>query len=312
MYSLMKDEFHKLAYCAGYLDGDGCFYLGTTIQKPKNILVYEYSIQVLSVKKEILYEFVRLFGGFVREKPQRIRHKTPFCWTIKGQNSVALAKLIYPFLTDKKITCAIYIEFSETIVSNNWKIVGEEIIKKRNEFIIKIRKERHMNDLITKQKIEAAKLIEKTIEPSRLDYAYFAGLIDSEGCFRVKKWKPKHKPNSVYAIHIEIGNTKFAIISWLVERFGGHIAYIPEKPRKKAVAIWSLSANALYKILPKIHPFLSTKKEICEKLMEFQATILPNGGDRHSELFHGLFEKTRMRREAIIDEIHKLNLKGSS
>ena len=50
---------------------------------------------------------------------------------------------------------------------------------------------------------------------------------------------------------------------------------------------------------------------ICDKLIEFQETILPNGGDRHSELFRALFEKRQEVRERIVQEIHQLNHKGS-
>lgn len=169
-----------------------------------------------------------------------------------------------------------------------------------------------MNNHITKEIIEELNTIKKTkiIDPD-YDYPYMAGLMDSEGCFRIKHWKPKNRPNEVYNITIEIGNTKFPILRWLIERFGGSICYVPGKSNKKPSATWTLSAAALYEILPKIRPYLITKKEVCDKLIEFQQTILPNGGDRHSELFRALFEKRQEVRKRIIEEVHQFNLKGS-
>lgn len=307
----MNYNLFDLAYLSGYLDGDGCFYLGKTIQKPKSIVVYEYSIQVLSVKVPILEWIKTTFGGFTRTKRKRPKHRIPYTWTIKGQSAGIIAELICEHLVDKRKQCKIFITFCKTIFPNCGRKIQTKLIRQRDNFINKIREQRHMHDFINKESIDSLKQKCNRIDPLPKDYAYLAGLIDSEGCFRVKKWKPKNKPNSVYAIHLEIGNTKLPIIPWLYERFGGHITFVPEKSRRKAYAIWSLSAKALFDILPKIYPFLRSKKDICEKLIEFQNTILPNGGDRHSELFNSLFAKTIAKRESIIQEIHKLNAKGS-
>ena len=53
------------AYAAGYVDGDGCIYLGKTIQKPKMITVYEYSVQIVSVKRPVLDQFKNVWGGYI-------------------------------------------------------------------------------------------------------------------------------------------------------------------------------------------------------------------------------------------------------
>lgn len=299
-------------YAAGYVDGDGCIYLGKTNQKPKNITVYEYSVQIVSVKREPLDRFQIIWGGFVREKPSRIRHKDAYCWTIKGRIAAYFIQDIQVFIVDKKLQCSIFCYFSSLVHHNKFKPIEQTIIDERDNLIEKIRKDKHMNNLVTKEIIEELNILKKTktIDPE-YDYPYMAGLMDSEGCFRIKHWKPKNRPNEVYNITIEIGNTKFPILRWLIERFGGSICYIPAKTNKKASATWTLSAAALYDILPKIRPYLITKKEVCDKLIEFQQTILPNGGDRHSELFRALFEKRREIRERIIQEVNQFNLKGS-
>jgi len=307
----MKNITNLFPYIAGYIDSDGCLYIGKTIQKPKMITVFEYSIQICSVKREVLDTFENAFGGSTRKKPFKERHRDAFCWTIKGIKAVQLIKQIIHFMIDKKHQGKLFIQFSQLIYGNNFKTVENSLLNKRDRIIKDIRKDKHMNNLINKESIDSLKEISKTVIPSKNDYPYLAGLIDSEGCFRIKKWKPKKKPNHVYNITLEIGNTKLPIMPWLVERFGGSVVFIPGKKNKKASATWTLSAAALYQILPKIRNYLRNKQIVCDKLIEFQKTILPNGGDRHSELFRALFEKRREIRERIVDEVHKFNLKGS-
>jgi hypothetical protein len=307
----MKNFTNLLIYISGYIDGDGCFYIGKTIQRNKNIPVYERSIQIVSVKRPILEEFNNLFGGFIRKKPDKERHRKAYCWTIKNEKASDLSKQIIDILIEKGLQAKLFIEFCKTMQHNKFKPINKLIMDQRNNLIDQIRQEKHMNNHITREEIEKLKETKLTITPSETDYPYLAGLIDSEGCFRIKKWKPKNRPNHVYNITVEIGNTKLPIMPWLIKRFGGSIVFIEAKETKKASATWTLSAAALYEILPKIRPFLRSKKEVCDKLIEFQETILPNGGDRHSELFRALFEKRREVRERIIQEVHQFNHKGS-
>lgn len=297
------------AYTAGYLDGDGCFYLGKTIQKKKNVVVYEYHIAVVSVKRESLEFFVKNFGGNIAEKPLRINHKQPFCWTIKTSKAINLALFVGPYLIDKKIACNLFIQMGSLIKQGGYG-PSPELIQMRDNIIKQIREDRHMNDFVTRECIEAIKERE-TIKPMAEDYAYLAGLIDAEGCFRIKRSKPKNKPNPVYHITLEIGNTKLPIFPWLVARFGGTVCFIqPKREKSKAVGMWSIHALTLSKIIPEILPLLICKKAAAQKVMEFYDTNLSNGGDRHSEQFKKLYAETLIKREKLISELHNLNLKG--
>jgi len=299
------------SYTAGYIDGDGCFYAGTTIQKPKNITVFESSIQVLSTKNKILFEFRDAYGGFVRKKPDRLHHKEALVWVIKNSHCIPVIDSVFPFLVEKHIQASLLKQLIHSIVPNAGVKISNTTLTYRESLIQKIREEKHMKNFISKEDIDHINTLQNTVTPSDLDYPYLAGLIDSEGCFRIKKWKPKNRPNEVYNIAVEIGNTKLPILPWLIQRFGGTCTFIPAKGTKRSSATWCLSAAALFPVLHKVFPFLRGKKDVCAKLIEFQETILPNGGDRHSELFRALFEKRREIREKIIQEVHELNKKGS-
>jgi hypothetical protein len=296
------------AYAAGYIDGDGCFYGCCWYNTFKEMFI-ETNIQICSVKIESLNFFKEQFGGSINAKPKRVYHKTVYIYKISGKKSLDLAINIQPYLTDKKMQCWQYIQLRSSIVPNCGKKVEQETINIRNNFMDELKKDKHERFHVTKEIVERLKDID-TIAPQEEDWAYLAGLIDAEGCFRIKKWKPANKPNYVYAIALEIGNTKYPMFEFLMEKFGGNIVYISPKNGKKPSATWSISSFTLSQVLPKIIPYLIIKKAAAEKLIEFYNTTLPNGGDRHSEEFKKLYAERLIERERIVDEIHKLNLKG--
>lgn len=305
----MYDMNIIFAYIAGYLDGDGCFYVGTYIQKPKNIVVFEYNIQCVSIEKETV-EYFAEFGGNIQKKPFKEKHKQAYCWTIKTGKAATMAKNIFKFLVDKQNQCKIFIQLADSISANFYKVIGNEKIQQRHYFIKNIREDK-MSDLVTKENIEKIKNNKPSIIPTYENFAYLAGLIEAEGCFRIKSWKPKNRPNKVYTISLEIGNTRYPIFPWLIDRFGGNISFSHPIRNKRAVAIWSLQSASLFKLLPEIIKYLRTRKKIiCEKLIEFSETILPNGGDRHSDEFNQHMSNVIAKRESIINEIHILNKKG--
>lgn len=297
-----------LAYAAGYIEGDGCFYIGT-YQSTKST-IYEYSIQVCSVKKESTDWFKETFGGSIRIKEALGNRKTPYTWTIKGQESVDMAQAILPYLIEKRLECQIFIEFGLTVIQNNFQPLQDEGVLDRTSLIKNMRNVRHNEGLITEEIVKNLKIIVGTGH-TEIDIAYLAGLIDAEGCFRVKKWKVKNKPNAVYAICLEIGNTKKYFFRELLNKFGGSIVYIKSKSNnRRDSACWSVSAKRLNYLLERIHSFIKIKKPVCEKIIEFYKTNLPNGGDRHSDIFKRKYQDILLTRERIVSEIHTLNAKG--
>ena len=300
----MTTEF---SYLAGYLDGDGCMYCGTTIQKPKNITVFEYSIQVCCVERENLFSFEK-HGGYVRQKEQRPKHKIPYVWVLK--DCYKFASNVLPYLLDKPVQCKCLIDLFESIRGSNYQTCKNKTLDHRYN-IIDICRRNKVSDLVTKENIDKIKCLKPSIEPKDTDFAYLAGLIEAEGTFRIKSWKPSNKPNKVYNASLEIGNTRYPIFTWLIDRFGRNISFIHKKGNKRACAIWSLQSKSLYNILDRIHLFLRTRKKlVCEQLIEFNKTILVNGGDRHSDAFKERMIAIISKRDSIIDEVHKLNKKG--
>ena len=131
-----------------------------------------------------------------------------------------------------------------------------------------------MSDWVTKEKVNSLKKIGQHIEPTEDDYAYIAGIIDSEGCFRIKKWKPKDKPNYVYAINLEIGNKRFPIFPWLTERFGGNTVFFKQ--------VWhpGTKANPFHE-----RAYKSVQTEVEGLMTQYGATVIEMMEGRQGRFF---------------------------
>lgn len=306
----------KFAYLAGYVDGDGSICCRIYIQKPKLIRVYEASLQICSVDEPICNYFFQEFKGGLHKRPEkREDRRTSWLWYIKGIRCNYILDSIEDYLILKKKSSALARQLIENIfTSRSWrgKPISESIHKERESLIDQIKKEIHMNDRVNEENFNSLKSLHQCLEPSRADLAYIAGLIDAEGCFRIKHWQPKRKGrNETWVINLEIGNTKFPIFPWLIQRFGGSVIYRkPTTQRHNPMIIWSISSDALYNFAKNVYPFLRVKKERCEKLIHFHQTNVPNGGDRKSPEFIKHICDLLVTRKKLFDEFQILNAKG--
>ena len=72
----------ELAYTAGYVDGDGCLYMGS--YETNKCTVYEYSLQVCSTNQNIIKWLHGKYGGAYRKKERKENHKQTWVWTVKN------------------------------------------------------------------------------------------------------------------------------------------------------------------------------------------------------------------------------------
>lgn len=303
---------HKISYLAGYIDGDGCFVVSKGIQNKKTI-VYYYSIEICSVYKEIIEYFYREYGGSFWKRPEkRTDRKDLYVWSIKTKQSLVIARQVCKHLISKKQICKFFKTLAESIKPNKGIKLSEKVIKKRDKLINKIREQIHMSDNITEENFKDLQRIKQHIDPSEKELAYFAGLSDAEGCFRIQHWKDKRKGrNDNFVISFEIGNRKYSIIHWLLSRFGGSVHY--RKPTKKTFspfAIWSLRSAQLEKILEKMYPYLIVKKERCKKIIEFNKIKISHHLNRRSPEFKIYSDKIASQRQLLLEEFKVLNAKG--
>ena len=300
----------QLTYLAGYIDGDGCFRANITTQK-QGAIVYERSITITSVKEEPIVFFKNLVGGYTSTDQKEGNRKRIYVWTVKNNEALNTAKEILPFLVLKHDLCRFFIKYCENIFPKKTQKLHISILEIRNDLLKKMKNEIHCVGLIEKYLIEDIKTNGKIIEPTEEDFIYLAGLIDSEGCFRISKRFRKSTNIWIYNTCLEIGNTRIGIIKWLYERFGGSLTYIhSRKINRKNSCTWSCHSQILYSILIKVVDYLINKKDVCNELIKFQKTILKNGGDRHSASHKETYKAICQEREFIVERVHMLNHKG--
>jgi hypothetical protein len=292
------------SYCAGYVDGDGCFFIGKTINKRTGNVKYIHSFIISSTDKEILEFFSNEFGGTVRISSDLIvTHKTQYHFSLTGKKAIDLSEKILPYLVEK-------LEEAKTFLRSIKSTCKEE-----REFCFnRIRDLKHSENLIKRESIELLNNIEFSKVPSELDFCYLSGFIDAECCLGLTRYTDKNRPNHIYKAYIHCNNTKFPIFKWLVERFGGHYRFIgrnEKDPKQRNQIAWRICSKQLSYILKNIINFLRYKKPVCKELIEFDKTTLKNGGARHTETFRSHYAEVLIMRDCIFQNIHVLNRKGS-
>jgi len=308
MIKCMNEE-QKLRYLAGYIDGDGCFRVNITTQKSGTI-VYERSITVTSTCKESIIFFKNIFGGYITSEQKQGNRRKTYTWAVKNKLSYLVAVKIRNFLICKRNQCELYIKYCENLFRTNYQKISIQNIVERNNLVNQIKENIHDFDLLSKEQIQELKKYPMIIEPSINDYFYLSGLIDAEGCFRIVKRFRKSSNSFIYNTELAIGNVKFSIIEWLFHRFGGSLTFTQKKSPSRNFACWSIHSKALIPIIKNVKDFLIVKKKVCQELINFQNTILKNGGKRSSTKFKELFKSICKERDLIIERVHILNHRG--
>lgn len=290
-----------LAYAAGYIDGDGCFYVEKLFIE--NRFKYRCFMAINSTEIENLQWLQRIFGGTLRSSKQsNVTHKPIHRLVIKGKNLESL-KMIEPYLIEKRQEFHIFEKFRNSDLKQDRDVLINQMFYLKNS-----------SNLIHHSIKYEVESFRNTISPCEEDFAYLAGFIDAECCLNINKSHPKGKPNPTYKILLQCNNTKSPCFYWLSARFGGQFHFIDRSKyvNNRNQMCWRLSAASLAQILDKIHPFLKHKKPVCEELMKFSKTMIPLKGiiSRNNAKFAEFYRPIIEERETIFHKIQALNKKG--
>ncbi len=144
------------------------------------------------------------------------------------------------------------------------------------------------------------------------DYAYFAGIVDGEGTISISRITTRRNGHVYfsYAPHLSISNTDFDMIKSLESRFGGGIVRVapPSNKRWKRDNRLYFRREEMLAILPRIIPYLTSKKRKAELLLEYMTTRTENV--RRDENGHFVGIPLTKRQKKIIAEIRKKNRRG--
>ena len=126
------------------------------------------------------------------------------------------------------------------------------------------------------------------------DFAYFAGIVDGEGCIRV---------NNAPRLHIT--NTDKNLIDWIKVNYGGYVwsengSYVDNaKPRY----IWELSSRKLYSLLLLIHPYLKIKRRQAELVIKYYESGIKTHISCRSKTLNLREELQRINHKGVINKL---------
>ena len=130
--------------------------------------------------------------------------------------------------------------------------------------------------------------------------AYFAGIIDGEGCIRITTHsKPKR-----HLMIVDVANTKPDFINLIRLYYGGYYTEKddPRSNRQKNYRI-TLSSVAAKEFLEDIFDYLIIKRPQAELALKFQKTMGYKKGQMPKSVFN--------LREKYKNMMHQLNIKGA-
>ena len=279
------------AYAAGYIDGDGCFQIGN--QRWGSHLV------IVSIRKEPIMWFADRFDGSIRAIQPRTSNRSVsyhFRFTNKGLQHLPD---ISNYLVEKKRESWTFQDFR--------KAIGEEF---KNPLITKMDHLKEKVGLIECSIKEELTSIRNTIKPSMEDFSYLAGFIDAECSLDISRRMQKRGKTFTYRPQLQCNNTKAPFFYWASQRFGGQFHFLDKSCIKNCrnQMIWRISNRQLDPILEGVYPFLTSKKLICEKMIELRQTTKSKGWlGANSPRFNDYYKVTAEERELIYQQVRHLN-----
>jgi hypothetical protein len=115
------EELH-FAYLAGYIDGDGCFYIDTVKARTGTYpVVHRTVLKFASVDESImkwLQQFLNInyWKKVVSKKRKHLLRRTVYEANVTGESLDRLLPRIHPYLRIKKQHCAIMLRMRETYI----------------------------------------------------------------------------------------------------------------------------------------------------------------------------------------------------
>lgn len=271
-----------LAYAAGYIDGDGCFYLG----KIKTSPFFQDTFSIISTHIDNIEWFKEHFDGTIQVKTSRQKNRLPSYHFVFPKEGYKFLPRIRPFLIEKGLECDTFLEFRNPLFrqERNSLVKAMKLLKEKTYTI----------PFSLKTEIES---IRNTCPVSYIDYAYLAGFIDAECSLDINKTMQKAGKNPTYRAQLQCNNTKSPFFYWASKKFGGQFHFLDKShlTNCRNQMLWRIANLQLDPILLGIQPFLVHKKPICEEMIELRKLIL--SGERSGR--ESIYQKVRHLNQSI-------------
>lgn len=144
--------------------------------------------------------------------------------------------------------------------------------------------------------------------------AYLAGVIDSDGCIHIDRYRDQRKKDKSYqyTVRLQVGVTRKEIIDWLLEHFGGETRMYVNKSRhvnRNDMLIWRKSATEAIELVKKVRPYLVLKTPRADVAIEFEKTIM-NKTECRSKKFSKEREEKMKKKALLHEQMRRLNKTG--
>ncbi len=128
------DPLH-LAYLAGIIDGEGCFFIGKLPRKEGDGYVndhYRGLLKICTTDKPLLDWLIEVFDGTqsaaTKYQPKAQISRMVYNWNVTGERLLDICHQVFPYLVIKKKQCEIMIKFRNTYTER----IGNTKIKPEN------------------------------------------------------------------------------------------------------------------------------------------------------------------------------------
>lgn len=261
-----------LAYAAGYIDGDGCFYVGEIKTSP----FFQDTFSIISTHFDNIEWFNDHFDGTIQVKKSRQKNRVPSYHFVFTKEGYKFLPRIRPFLIEKKQECDVFLNFRNP----SFKESRDSLIK-----TMKILKEE--TNVVRASLKEEIESVRNTLEVTNMDYAYLAGFIDAECSLDITKTMQKRGKNPTYRAQLQCNNTKFPFFFWASQKFGGQFHFLDKShlTNCRNQMLWRISNLQLDSILQGVYPFLIHKKPICDEMIKLRKKVLSKDFDGREEIY---------------------------
>jgi len=306
----MREEL-MMSYIAGIIDGDGSFSIIKICGKSKNPL-YSGCIQLSKKLHELPHLLKEQFGGYLYLKDPHVDKKGELgpqqChWMIRNREAlINILDKITPFLRVKKDQALLLKEFADKFKFVRGHILTEEKLRDRERD--------HLKMIRLNEKPRTTLNVEKKpneVSNNEIDWAYIAGLIDTEGSFSIKKQvsnKGTHVINPRYLPVIQISMTSLNGLNVIRKNFPYGEIYIPKNTATSRGYHYQYGIHSKEKCIEfilKILPYLKGKRVNALCLLEFCRNVKFT---RHAR--KGIPPEELQYRESMHQQLKNLNKYG--
>lgn len=134
-----------VAWAAGFIDGEGCFWMNRQIHKGRTRLTHFVGISVHQTKREPLDKLQRLFGGGIYKMiTYKVNQVDGYQWRTHGSGARDVARAVRPYLLVKGPQADLIAEFYR-IPPHNWgrRGVPDEEVARRDALYLAFRIANH-------------------------------------------------------------------------------------------------------------------------------------------------------------------------